>query len=95
MVLYVFIVLGVGDSKAPPVLYLLYRTVFEWPGVVRPTARPRPSKYSTARPIIQHKASFTIDIIHSVCNIYGFTRLFRQSYASYAHETTCCGVEEL
>ena len=79
--LHTFIVLCVGDPKAPPVLYLLYRTVFEWPGVVRPTARPRPSKYSTARPIIQHKASFT--------------RLFRQSYASYAHETTCCGVEEL
>ena len=76
-----FIVLCVGDSKAPPVLYLMYRTVLEWPGAVRPTAKPRPSKYSTARPILQHKASFT--------------RLFRQSYASYAHEMTCCRVEEL
>ena len=49
------IVLCVGDSKAPPVLYSPYSTVFEWPVMYGQTARPHPSQYGTARPTIHTK----------------------------------------
>ena len=51
------IVLCVGDSKAPPVLYSTYKTVFEWPVLYGQTARPYPSQYSTALPTIHTKVT--------------------------------------
>ena len=80
-IIYWIIVLCVGDSKAPPVLYSPYSTVFEWPVMYGQTARPHPSQYSHDMANNTHKAYFT--------------RLFRQSYASYAYEATCCRVGEL
>ena len=61
--------------------------------------RPRNAGHLGSMVIWPNRKAIPIAIQHGTETIHTkpgyFTRLFRQSYASYAHEATCCRVGEL